>query len=325
MINKDLGYYIKKFLDYYLPSVRNLSTNTIHSYRDTIKLFLKYNVNNSVKIENANIELLNKENILRFLDSIENERTNSINTRNQRLACLKSLCRFIINEENLSIAYIQDIFSIQKKKCYRKEIQILTKEEIERILAKPSLSSPQGKKELLILTLLYDAGLRVNELLNLKSQDIVLNNDIAKIRILKTKCNKSREVPITDNTKELVKGYITYKKLNGEDYLIQNNRNNQYTSNGIRKIISKYTTDINFKVTPHTFRHTKASHLVESGIAIIYIRDFLGHESLDTTLLYTKLNGKFKNETLINNSLELNNKIKYDLNNTDLLEWLEKL
>lgn len=325
-MNTNLGYYVKRFLSYYLNSVRNLSNNTIYSYRDTIKLFLEYNVKeNNTDLTKATLELLNKNNILKFLDYLENNKKDSINTRNQRLACLKSFCRFILDEDSLALEYVQDIFSIKKKKCVYKEIDYLTKEQVQSILSKPNLTNKQGMKELVILTLLYDAGLRVSELINLKVKDVNTNATIARLRILNTKGNKSREVPITDNSKKILEQYI--KKLNEDSnsYLVCSNRKEKYSSNGIRKIINKYTSDIPFKVTPHTFRHTKASHLVETNTPIIYIRDFLGHESIDTTMIYAKISSKVKNETIINNSLDLNNKIKYDLNNGDLLEWLNNL
>ena len=323
-MNKNLGYYIRDFLDNYLKLVRNFSRNTILSYRDTIKLFLIFNQEvNHLKTENMNLELLNKDNILSFLNWLENDRKCSMNTRNQRLACLKSFCRFILDQDPVNLEYIQNVFHIPFKKHTRKEIEFLSKEEMGDLLRKPDASSQTGRKALIILTLLYDAGLRISELINLKVEDIDLTNEIARIKVLKSKNNKSRQIPITENTKNLLKEFIKEKDSN--DYLIVSNKKDKYTPNGIKKIIKKYTDECNIHVTPHTFRHTKASHLVETNIPIIYIRDFLGHESIETTMIYAKINSKLKNEAIVNHGIELRSDITFNLNDDKLIEWLENL
>ena len=323
-MNKNLGYYIRDFLNNYLQLVRNFSQNTIMSYRDTIKLFLIFNRDiNHLKIENINLESLNKDNILNFLNWLENKRNCSINTRNQRLACLKSFCKFIFENDSLSIEYLQNVFDIPFKRYTKKEIEFLTKSEMTNLLRKPNIASKQGKKSLMIITLLYDAGLRISELINLKIENIDLTNDIAKIKVVHSKNNKSRQIPITENTKKMLKQFINNRQP--KDYLIVSNRNDKYTPNGIRKIIKKYTKDLNIHVTPHTFRHTKASHLVETNVPIIYIRDFLGHASIETTMNYAKINSKIKNETIINHGIKLENNIAFNLKDEELLEWLENL
>ena len=325
-MNKNLGYYIRRYLDYYLKSVRNLSDNTILSYRDTIKLFIKYNSDvKKIKIDNLTLEILNKDNVKNFLDYLENNRNCTINSRNQRLHCLKSFCKFIMEEDSINISYVQDTLTIKTKRFSPKTIDYLTKNQMSELLTKQDVSTTQGKKDFVILTLLYDAGLRISELINLRVGNVILNKEIGRIIVLMSKNNKSREIPITNNTKVILQKYINQNNLKDEDYLIQSNRKAKYSSNGIRKIIDKYTSDITFKVTPHTFRHTKASHLVETNVPIIYIRDFLGHESIETTMVYAKINGKIKNETIINNSLELEQKIEYNLNDNELLDWLESL
>ena len=323
-MNKNLGYYIRDFLDNYLKLVRNCSRNTILSYRDTIKLFLIFNQEvNHLKTENMNLELLNKDNILSFLSWLESDRKCSMNTRNQRLACLKSFCRFILDQDPVNLEYIQNVFYIPFKKYTRKEIEFLSKEEMGDLLRKPDASSKTGRKALIILTLLYDAGLRISELINLKVEDIDLTNEIARIKVIKSKNNKSRQIPITENTKNLLKEFI--KEKDSDDYLIVSNKKDKYTPNGIRKIIKKYTDECNIHVTPHTFRHTKASHLVETNIPIIYIRDFLGHESIETTMIYAKINSKLKNEAIVNHGIELRNEITFNLHDDKLIEWLDNL
>lgn len=325
-MNKKLSYYIRKYFITYLSVRRNCSKNTISSYKDTIKLFLLYNEEiKKEKIADINIDIWTYENINQFLDYLQKKRNISNNSRNQRLAMLKSFSKFLLNYEPQMLEEIQKILSIHKKKSITKTIEILTKEEVTKLLQKIDTKTKQGKRELVILTLLYDAALRVDELINLKVENIVFD-EISKVIVQKGKGNKSRVVPIIDDTKSILEKYIQYFKLGQNDYLITNTHKKIYTSNGIRFIINKYTKDFRFKVTPHTFRHTKACHLVDSGVPLIYIRDFLGHESVETTEIYAKISAEQKSNTIIENSISIDVSIKYNLDeDNDLLDWLSNL
>lgn len=323
MKNKSLAYYISDFLVNYLKQRRNYSDNTIKSYRDTIKLFLEYNIKiNNKNINNINFELLNLENVNSFLDYLETKGS-SINTRNQRLACIKSLCKYILEDNVTHLNQLTSILNINQKKYTPSQIKFLSEEEIKIILSKPNTNSKKGLKELLVLMLLYDAALRISELINLKITDIKLG-EVNTITVRETKCNKNRIIPISDNTANLIKQYIN--NFSENIYLLESNQKKKYTPNGIRKIIFKYANDIGFKINSHTFRHSKASHMLESGIPLIYIRDFLGHNSVTTTEIYAKVNNKIRDINIINNSKKINMSIKYDIDNDiDLLAMLKSL
>ena len=323
MKDKSLAYYISGFLVHYLKQRKNYSDNTIKSYRDTIKLFLEYNVKiNNKNISSINFELLNLENVNSFLDYLESKGS-SINTRNQRLACIKSLCKYILEDNVTYLNQLTSILNITQKKYTPSQIKFLSEEEIKDILSKPDVSNKKGLKELLVLMLLYDGALRISELINLKLTDINLG-ELNTITIRETKCNKNRIVPISNNTAKSIKQYINIFDKN--IYLLESNQKKKYTSNGIRKIIFKYTNNMRFKVNSHTFRHSKASHMLESGIPLIYIRDFLGHSSVTTTEIYAKVNNKIRNKNIIDNSKRINIPIKYDIDNdNDLLTMLKSL
>lgn len=323
MKNKSLAYYISEFLFHYLKQRKNYSDNTIKSYRDAIKLFLVYNINiNNKSISNINFDLLNSENINSFLDDLE-IKGSSINTRNQRLACIKSLCKYILENDITYLEQLTSILNISQKKYTPYQIDFLTEEEIKTILSKPDTSSRNGLKELLVFTLLYDAALRISELINLKITDINLGESNTII-IRETKCNKSRIIPISNSTSDLIKKYIN--NFNENFYLLESNQKKKYTPNGIRKIIFKYTSNVRFKVNSHTFRHSKASHMLESGIPLIYIRDFLGHSSVITTEMYAKVNNKIRDKNILDNSKKINIPIKYDIDNDkNLLAMLKSL
>lgn len=325
-MNKNLAYYIREYFTTYLSMRRNCSKNTITSYKDTIKLFLLYNQEiKSEKIANININVWTYENINQFLDYLQEKRNISNNSRNQRLTMLKSFSKYLLSYEPQMLEEIQKILYIHRKNSITKKIEILTKDEITELLQKPDIKTKQGKRELVILTLLYDAALRVDELIHLKVEDIIFD-EIGKVIVKKGKGNKLRVVPIINEAKIILQEYINYFKLESNDYLITNTHKKIYTSNGIRFIINKYTKNFRFKVTPHTFRHTKACHLIDSGVPLIYIRDFLGHESVETTEIYAKISSEQKANNIIENSIPIKASITYNLDeDNDLLEWLSNL
>jgi site-specific recombinase XerD len=326
MNNKTLSYFIREFLVTYLGTRRNCSINTIQSYRDTIQLFINYNITEkNVNPSKLNFDILNIENVNEFLDYLEKNRNSTINTRNQRLACIKSLCNYILTYETTNLETFQKILNIKSKKHNSKTIDFLTKEEIKELLNKPNSSTKQGLKDLTVLTLLYDGALRVSELINLKTEDIILDEP-SSIIIKQAKGNKSRVIPLTKNATEILKRYKQNFNLESGMIFIQSNQKEAYTSNGIRKIIKKYSNNFRFNITPHTFRHTKASHLVESNVPLIYIRDFLGHESIETTEIYAKVNNKIKDKIIAENTVKLGINVKYNIDeDPNLLNWLKSL
>lgn len=320
---KDFSYYIKKYLTIYLKEKINASDNCIKSYRDTFKLLLLfYKDELKLNISELNFEAFSLSNIELFIDWLKINRNSSLTTCNQRLACLKSFSKYLIYELPEMLPELQKIILKQQAKVIKEELSFLSVEEVKSILNKPNQNLKKGLKDLVILSTLYDTGIRVNELINLSLDDIRLG-EVSTIKVL-GKGNKYRTIPISDNLKILLSQYI--KKFNiTTGILFKSNQNKKYTSNGIRYIISKYTNDVKFKVTPHTFRHSKASHLVEANVPLIYIRDLLGHEHVSTTEIYAKVNIKTKNQVL-NQCSDLDPKELNSWNkNNELIEWLNNL
>lgn len=320
---KEFSYYIKKYLTIYLKEKINASDNCIKSYRDTFKLLLLfYKDELKLNISELNFEAFSLSNIELFIDWLKINRNSSLTTCNQRLACLKSFSKYLIYELPEMLPELQKIILKQQAKVIKEELSFLSVEEVKSILNKPNQNLKKGLKDLVILSTLYDTGIRVNELINLSLDDIRLG-EVSTIKVL-GKGNKYRTIPISDNLKILLSQYI--KKFNiTTGILFKSNQNKKYTSNGIRYIISKYTNDVNFKVTPHTFRHSKASHLVEANVPLIYIRDLLGHEHVSTTEIYAKVNIKTKNQVL-NQCSDLDPKELNSWNkNNELMEWLNNL
>ena len=319
----DFSYYIKKYLTIHLKEKINASDNCIKSYRDTFKLLLLfYKKELNLDIAKLNFETFSLSNVDLFINWLKINRNSSLTTCNQRLACLKGFSKYLIYELPEMLPELQKIILKQQAKVVKEEIRFLSIEEVKSILNKPNQKTKKGLKELVILSILYDTGVRVNELINLSLNDIRLD-EVSTIKVL-GKGNKYRTIPISDNLKILLSQYIAKFNIT-TGILFKSNQKKQYTSNGIRYIISKYTKEIDFKVTPHTFRHSKASHLVEANVPLIYIRDLLGHEHVSTTEIYAKVNLKTKNQVLNSNSnLQYNTSNSWN-KNEELLEWLSNL
>lgn len=308
-MKNNLSIYLNSFFNQYLPLQKNVSANTIKSYKSTFELFFNYCKDKGVNIFKIDINFFTEKIILEFLSYLENERNNSITTRNQRLAAICSFIKHIYTKENTHILEFQKILNIPYKKSEQKMIEYLSIEALEIFLAQPNLKSKKGRRDLAILVTLYDTGARVSELINLKVKDINFENgNNATVQLL-GKGNKRRIVPIISNTVNILQNYISENNLTDkfENYLFTNNSNTKLTDSGITYIIEKYkdlaltvSNTIPKHITPHTFRHTKAIHLLEAGVPMVHIKDILGHSDLRTTEIYAKVSVEEKRKALNN-------------------------
>ena len=285
-MNKDFPYYLTKFLKEYIILERNLSDNTKRSYKNTFQILIEFLVNKkNYKITDITFAKITKEDITDFLNYLEEERHNSIRTRNQRLACIKAFYQFCLIDEVENISNIRKILAIKAKKFSKKVIDYLTEDELKELLENVDVSTLKGRRNFMILVLLYDTAARSSEIINLKVEDIHLEE---KYVILDGKGKKERIVPIMEKTKDLILQY--QKEFNiKKGYLFQNKTGNCMSDYFIKDIIKKYTSKIEKNITPHTFRHSRAIHLLSAGVSIIYLRDLLGHESITTTEEYAKV------------------------------------
>lgn len=334
---KTFQYYLSKYFTAYLGAERNVSTHTIASYADTFKLFLNY-FENILKKRTDKIRLddITKENITDFLNWLENDRHIAISSRNVRLAAIHSFIRYVQTEDPEHIYEYRKILGIRNKKHKTADIPYLSVNQIKAVLRAPDSTTQQGFRDKVLLTVLYDTAARVDELIHLTFDDVRLDKP-ATVK-LTGKGNKIRVVPIMGNTAELLKKYVSLTKRSSQyqpsqKYLFINRSHNTLTRAGISCIINKYVKKVNseetvisIKVHPHTFRHSKAVHLLESGIELIYIRDFLGHSSVKTTEIYARVSTKNKREALEKAYENITN-ISYPDWNDDkpLMNWLNEL
>lgn len=310
----------------------NVSENTIISYKYAFVSLLQF-VNDKYKKTISTLELkdLTKETIEKYLEYLEKEKNNSISTVNQRLAAIKSFFNYLTIEDIEYISLCNEIHSIKIKKTKQETIKYLSKEGIKEILSLPKTSIENGVRDLAILTLLYDSGARVQELVNIKTKDIDFNK---KTVYLFGKGRKARIVPLISQTIKILEKYIKIYNIpiNSDNLLFYNSQKEALTRMGITYIIKKYVSiarnknplEFQINVTPHTFRHSKAMHLLESGVNLIYIRDFLGHESVTTTEIYARVNPENKRKAIEKHSKELSKMVHYSSKEkNDLLNWLK--
>ena len=204
---EEFQYYLTRFLAEYMAGQRNLSQNTISSYAYTFKLLLNFfSAEKNIRSDKITLDKLTKDNIIGFLDWLEQTRGVTIASRNIRLAGIHSFIKYIQTEDPSHLFEYQKILSIKNKKHQSSEIPYLSLNQIKAVLAAPDSSSRQGFRDKVLLTVLYDSGARVDELIHMKVSDLRLSQP-AQIKI-KGKGNKIRTVPLMGNTVESLKKYI---------------------------------------------------------------------------------------------------------------------
>jgi len=294
----DFARCLTEFLTTYLSGQKNVSKNTILAYRDTFKLLLRYCQDvKSISPERITMENLTSGLITGFLDWLETERKSSISTRNQRLAAIHSFFRYVQGEDPSGLYHFQKVISIPVKKAEKPVVEHLTPEAVKLLLEQPDKHTAKGRRDLTLMSVLYDTGARVQELIDVKVCDVIL--DSPSVVVLTGKGNKTRRVPIMKNTVSLLQSYLSENNLSKQwknQYpLFSNNQHNKLTKEGVSYIIAKYveparksSTIVPPKVKPHILRHSKAMHLLQAGVNLIYIRDFLGHVDVKTTEIYAR-------------------------------------
>lgn len=338
-MSKTLGYYLTRFLQSHLSNERGSSPNTLRSYGKTFLLFLDFmKEEKRIEAERLKITDLNKENALHFLSWLEEHHHSAVPTRNQRLAALKSFCRFLQYEDVLNINLWQEILSIKSKKIEREAVNYLSLDGIKLLLSQIPTNTIMGRRDLALISLLYETGARVQEITNLTPVDIHLSSP--HYVVLYGKGRKKRIVPIQDAVIDIVKLYMEehhlLREANNKNPLFQNAHGDGLTTTGVRYILTRYVkkarmevdNDMPAIVSPHTLRHSKAMHLLQAGVNLVYIRDVLGHSSIQTTEIYAKADSKTKREALENAYVHLTENLSLKASwerDSELREFLKGL
>ncbi len=300
-----LGPWVRRFLLEHLVAERNLARNTQRSYRDTLTLLLPFaSARQKKAVDRLAVEDLSADVLRQFLEHLEVKRGCSIRTRNQRLAAMHALARFISERSPEHIAWCGEIRAVPFKRFTRSELSYLDKPEIEAVLAAPDCNRAQGRRDHALLLFLYNSGARVSEAASLKIEDLNLrSNEMSDVRLL-GKGHKTRHCPLWSHTaNELLR--LTRDRSQDQPVFL-NRLGQSITRYGIHAILRKHLKKagatcpslLRKRVSPHTIRHTTATHLLRSGVDINTIRAWLGHVSLETTNIYAEVDLERKTQAL---------------------------
>ena len=308
MKTTDFAEHLAAFLTMHLPGQRGLSSNTMLSYRDTFKSVLQYaEEKRGLRPDRMKLSDFNAEFIEGFLDWLESHRNCSRSTRNQRLAAIRSFVRYAQGKRPEYLFESQRIMGLRSKKCPEPQLPYLTPDAVQAILAQPDMTTEYGRRDAVLLSLLYDSGARVQEICDLRVRDVRVQKP--HTTTLTGKGSKTRAVPIMRDTATLVEKHLiensllTPEKL---DYpLFCNHQRSKLTRAGVAYILKKYCKQaqavepsVPTNVSPHILRHSKGMHLLQAGVNLVYIRDFLGHVSITTTEIYAKADTETKRAAL---------------------------
>lgn len=268
----------------YAKLERGLSINTVINYRYDLEKFYQF-----IKDDLTSINQVRDTTIREFIYSLDNKYSSK--TQSRIISSLNTFFMYLLLEEIVSENPIR---FIEHPKAEIKLPVYLTLSEIELIMDQIDRNTYEGDRNYVILEMLYSCGLRVSELTALRISDLFLEEDF--IRVL-GKGNKQRLVPIANQTKELIEDYIKYTRIElvndnyVTDVLFLNRRGKPLTRAMIFTIVKNAArmSEVRKEVSPHTFRHSFATHLLENGANLFAIQAMLGHESITTTEIYTHI------------------------------------
>ena len=309
MKHNDFAYHFSNFFNKYLPGERGFSTNTIASYEDAFCLLLTFMSDTEhLKAEKIRLEDITRSIVEGFLSWLENERGCSAQTRNVRLAALHSFVKYLQYEAPRYMDEWHKILAIPFKKTAKATPCYASTDGIKLILSQPDTKKRHGRRDLAMLSLLYDAGARVQEVCDLTAEMVRLATP-STLKII-GKGNKARIVPLMKEMSDILEIYMDENNLTrpeaGRYPLFANSRGNKLTRSGISYILNKYVNVARNECqgmipdgfSCHSMRHSKAMHMLQSDVPLIYIRDILGHSSVVTTEVYARVDGKKKREAI---------------------------
>jgi len=292
--------HVRGFLTVYLPKNKCCSQNTVKAYRDTLNLFRKFMLEEkAISFTGINFDMINHEVIYEFMAWLQNTRGCEAATKNHRLAVLKSFLCYCALEDPALMAVYLDIQNVRSRKVARNRVEFMSETALTILLEQPDPETQSGLRDQFFMILLYDTGARIQEILDLKLKDIHLNDQTPSI-YLTGKGNKTRAVPLMDKTiahlQEYMKTFHSDGDLGNDQYLFYTlikGLKGRMSEDNVSYFLKRYAasahqvcSEVPLRMHAHLFRHTRAMHLYQAGIPLSYIKDFLGHVSINTTNIY---------------------------------------
>ena len=328
-----IGPWIKQFLLEYLISIRNLSKNTQLSYRDTFRLLLPFAAKKAkISIDKLLVEDLAADTIKAFLNELEGSRSCSCSTRNQRLSAVHAFAKFVGLNSPEHIEWCRQVQMIPSKRAGHTLITYLEKAEMDALLDAPDQQTDQGKRDYALLLFLYNTGVRADEAAQLTIADLSIpyaqKRCLATV-LIKGKGNKLRRCPLWQQTVTVLDQLILVRE--SSDHVFLNRLRQPITRFGIHTVVKRYVKKVakqhplieQKQVSPHTIRHTTATHLLQAGVDINTIRAWLGHVSINTTNVYAEVDLDMKAKALACCEVEQTKKHIRWKENKNLMDFLD--
>ena len=311
---------LESYFTEYMPYAAGLSENTILSYKYTFRLLLNYLIQEKgIRAEKVSFQCLDYDAIAGFLDWLENDRGCTVSTRNQRLAALSAFAVYAGNRNmDAASVFMTSVKRIPAKRTMEKPRTVFTIEEVALLLRLPDMKTTIGKRDHAILNLMYASGARSQEICDLRVRDVIFQKETTRL-ILTGKGNKARRIIIATPCADILKRYLEWRNISREldHYVFSSQTHEHMTLSCVEEIYKKYIRRAKElypdkfrepRYTPHTMRHTCATHMLEAGVPIMAIKNFLGHSSVMTTERYAALS-----QATVNSHIrEWNNKWFHD-------------
>lgn len=290
------------FFQKYLRQTRGASAHTVRAYRDALKLFFLFLADREHKaIASLTLDDVRANTVLAFLEHIESKRGNSAITRNCRLAAVRSFVQYLLRHDVTRAGQYGAILAIKTKRATRRAVTYLEPEEARALIAVIDARSRHGERDRALLLFLYNTGARVAEALSLRSSALRLDRP-RQVRLF-GKGSKERICPLWPETAAALRRIIP---AGGDDALFQNAAGKPLSRDGVAYVIQKHAQIAaegcpalhKRRITPHVLRHSCACALLQAGVDITVIRDYLGHSSVATTSRYITTNLQMKRDAL---------------------------
>jgi site-specific recombinase XerD len=328
-----------EFLSIYLPATRKVSVNTVRSYRDAFALLLRFlRDQKGIPVEKVSLDHIDAPMLIEWLDHLENARQCSPRSRNQRMSAIRSFLRYLAPNDPARVQQLHRVLAIPSRRCRREPVAYLEPSLVAALLSQPDLSTPRGRRDAVLLSVLYDTGARSQEIVDLRVRDLRLDSPAQAT--LTGKGYKTRIVPLMPSTVRLLQDHLRSTGLDrpgaSNEHVFAGRSNSGLTRSGLRSILARHADaarashpELTQRLGPHTLRHTKAMHMLQAGVALIHIRDILGHVNIRTTEIYARSDLDMKRRALEKAAAASNAVAKPNLSawheNKDLLNWLSSL
>ncbi|MGA8873706.1 MAG: tyrosine-type recombinase/integrase [Candidatus Acidiferrales bacterium] len=329
-----LGAIVRDYFTDHLPRVRGMSPHTIHSYRDSLALLLRFlSARSKRPVAELDLKDLDPPGILAFLSYLEKERENGAATRNVRLSAIHALFRFVAsrNPEHLDLA--QRVRGIPFKRAPQRAIDYLEREEIESILKTIDRTTPKGARDYVLLATMFNTGARVQEIADLRASDLQLIKPF-QVRLF-GKGRKERYCPLWPQTAAVLRSFAKEQDLDlrSEARVFLNHRGGPLTRFGIRYILARCLARASHdapnlrkkRLHPHSMRHSTAVALLKSGVGLSTISHYLGHANLNTTNRYAKVDLEMKRQAIARVKPVSRQSRRPWSRDSTVLDWLESL